>query len=1165
VKLRRLEIENYGLFSGAEFDFQDGFQLIFGANEAGKSTLLQAIREVLFGFPTRTPYAFASHAGEMAATAALDMNDGTQLRYRRRKGRKNEVVGKTEPAGHDLDAAALSRLLGGANLELYEQVFGFSLAELASGEKSLQQANLNEALYGGGLGGLANFQKVQSDLKDESDGLFTVRGTTKTVNRLLKRIKDTTAEQRKATIKPTDYKKQVAACDDLRDRVEHLRASLEELQTRETHLQRIANSLTPWLQLRAARQKLAEMDVPEGFPPDAADQLARHKTRRDELTDELAALEQDLEDKSGELDQTQLNPELVTAEVQIRSLNQQLGEIAGFRRDAPAREGESNAIKSQVLTKLRELNPDWDHSHLERFRTSLDQRQSVEQLADQWSKLTRRRAELAARRPDLEDDISRYRERLAELQDTETPERLEEIVEAEAGYKTNLSSQDQLQKESDRLTREARKLIDRLNGPLQTQLDFAEHLPVPLEASVVESQRRCDDAKEAVRLSKDAVDQASRELWERQQELDQLDAREPVPDRQQLMEQRDRRNQGWGIIRRKYVEAEPVEDGEVAAWTGSETASLADEYEQAVSRADAVADERQDKAQSAAQHDQLTRAVARLGERVEEAKSQLAESETAADAVQAEWTALWDVCPFQPLTPDAMLQWLRQYDELEKKQERLADVAQEQSRLQEEIDSFETQLRSEFPESTDTAKQLLTRARKAVKTAHDNETRRQTYEDELKKNAKELERLEEEFGKLEDQEAAWQERWKAVLAEFGFPTSWDVGVATKILSGLSEARSEYEVTTSLDERIRAMEGGIRDFEQMVAELCQALASDLADRPPEFAVEQLGQRLETARQSHQTHKRLTGEIDKLAKRVEAKQSQLKDAKANIQALFTTANVESEARFQQLADEARQKGEFEQIASDAERELDIHRSTEPEDEFQAELEQADADSIAVERRRLEEEIKTAKAAHDALFEEKALADKARIDMEAASEAAGLAMDLESARSELVTAVDRWAPLVLAQALMRRAIDRFEREHQPAMLGEVERLFRQLTLERYVGIERKLDEQGTLMVVEQNGNRKEPAALSTGTREQLYLAIRLAYIAHYCRDAEPLPIVMDDVLVNFDDDRAEQTLVVLQEIAANVQILFLTCHQHVVQLVQRIRPDSATTTLDSGTALK
>jgi uncharacterized protein YhaN len=78
-----------------------------------------------------------------------------------------------------------------------------------------------------------------------------------------------------------------------------------------------------------------------------------------------------------------------------------------------------------------------------------------------------------------------------------------------------------------------------------------------------------------------------------------------------------------------------------------------------------------------------------------------------------------------------------------------------------------------------------------------------------------------------------------------------------------------------------------------------------------------------------------------------------------------------------------------------------------------------------------------------------------------------------------------------------------------------------------------------------------LSTGTREQLYLAIRLAYIRHYCREAEPLPIVMDDVLVNFDDRRAKQTMEVLAEVAAEVQIIFLTCHNHMVDLAAEAIP--------------
>lgn len=99
---------------------------------------------------------------------------------------------------------------------------------------------------------------------------------------------------------------------------------------------------------------------------------------------------------------------------------------------------------------------------------------------------------------------------------------------------------------------------------------------------------------------------------------------------------------------------------------------------------------------------------------------------------------------------------------------------------------------------------------------------------------------------------------------------------------------------------------------------------------------------------------------------------------------------------------------------------------------------------------------------------------------------------------------------------------------MLSEVSRLFHKMTLGRYVGIRRKLDERGTLLLEQQDGEMKEPHQLSTGTREQLYLAIRLAYVLEYCQRAEPLPLVMDDVLVNFDDERKINTLDVLLEIA-------------------------------------
>jgi uncharacterized protein YhaN len=65
-------------------------------------------------------------------------------------------------------------------------------------------------------------------------------------------------------------------------------------------------------------------------------------------------------------------------------------------------------------------------------------------------------------------------------------------------------------------------------------------------------------------------------------------------------------------------------------------------------------------------------------------------------------------------------------------------------------------------------------------------------------------------------------------------------------------------------------------------------------------------------------------------------------------------------------------------------------------------------------------------------------------------------------------------------------------------------------------------------------------------------LGYVLHYCRQAEPLPIVMDDVLVNFDDDRSRATLEALRDVSREVQVFFFTGQQHFVDLIGDVFPD-------------
>ncbi len=77
---------------------------------------------------------------------------------------------------------------------------------------------------------------------------------------------------------------------------------------------------------------------------------------------------------------------------------------------------------------------------------------------------------------------------------------------------------------------------------------------------------------------------------------------------------------------------------------------------------------------------------------------------------------------------------------------------------------------------------------------------------------------------------------------------------------------------------------------------------------------------------------------------------------------------------------------------------------------------------------------------------------------------------------------------------------------------------------------------------------AKMSDGTADQLYLALRLANLEHWLSNHEPIPFVVDDILLNFDDERTAAALRCLAELAHKMQVVLFTHHRHVVALAQR-----------------
>ena len=1171
MKLRTLEIEHFGDFSGQTLEFDPSFSLVFGPNEAGKSTLLQLIRELLFGFkPLQNPFVFDEHTGELAATAAFDMSDGRQLRFRRRKGKKNEVVGSVEPAGHEIDAAALSGLLGGASKELYEQVFGFSLRELTEADESLKRANLTEALYGSGLGGLAHFQRVQTELQSEADGLFTSRGRSKQlIHKLLGEIKEQSKELKVQTVKPRDFEQLVQEAKEAAGIVELQRQQREKLQGRKTHLDRLTNAIAPWLRQCHAARELTQLTVPDEFPTDGGEQFSRLKIRQTEVADELTSIEQELTEESEQLTSLRLAPRLLANELTIRNLAQQITEIAGFRRDVPDLKKESALIKSRVLAQLRSFSPDWDHNHLERFRTTLAQRETIDRLEAELENRQRQKTEASAERRAVLSDIKALEKQLAPVTVDDVPDGLVSMLERAPGYQRDRERLGELRDQLADGSETLQTLVSKLNSPLRAALDEDDDLRMPLPATVTEFRERFKQSEKEVAEAARRLKSAQQEQQQKQEQLTLLDARAAVPDREQLVASRDNREVGWRLVRDRLLGANKSNDEAIKTWITRDGGNaekhlpqaLATAYELAVAAADALADERQDKAEQAAACDQLKYELNRLAERTAADERAIEFQRQQHAQLVLEWESLWSDCPFTPLSPSAMLDWLSVYEELVEVRSKRRQLTLRADTLQGKVSEFEAGLAAAFPTSSKTPSQQLVLAKERHEAARDAMVRRHAYEEQLPQKQETLQSLDARLAAFDFEHREWQSRWETLLDQFEFPREWDVHLASKILGGLVEARNEWDKAFDLDKRISDMTSGIETFASAVEALCRELAPDLVDFVPEVAMKELQSQLDTAKIAYKDNERLQATCSKLDKRQAAKKEQIDKIDADLRNLLVSAGSASEAEFEQVAVAAKRRSELSAICREAVGEINAIRQTEDAEKFHLELQNANVDSMEDEQRRLGQELRKAEAEFDAAFKKSTLLDEQLKQLDGASRAADLGLELESTRSQLASAVDRWAPLVLAQALMRHSIKKFEREHQPAMLAEVERLLQRMTLGRYAGIERKLDEHGTLLVVDEVGKRKEPHQLSTGTREQLFLAIRLAYIHHYCQDAEPLPIVMDDVLVNFDAERVKQTLRVLAEFSERVQIIFLTCHQHMVEAVREVVPSCQPSILPGG----
>ena len=153
-----------------------------------------------------------------------------------------------------------------------------------------------------------------------------------------------------------------------------------------------------------------------------------------------------------------------------------------------------------------------------------------------------------------------------------------------------------------------------------------------------------------------------------------------------------------------------------------------------------------------------------------------------------------------------------------------------------------------------------------------------------------------------------------------------------------------------------------------------------------------------------------------------------------------------------------------------------------------------------------------------------------------------------------IHEWRRARLAHSLVATTLDRYVEEHQPRVLAEASRLFAAVTGGRYERVVRQGDGD-ELTILRRDGAAKPTIDLSRGTAEQLYLCLRLSLAAEFAQRGAALPLIMDDVLVDFDPGRAAAMAAVLADFSRERQILLFTCHPDTRDLIVEVAGDRAT----------
>ena len=444
---------------------------------------------------------------------------------------------------------------------------------------------------------------------------------------------------------------------------------------------------------------------------------------------------------------------------------------------------------------------------------------------------------------------------------------------------------------------------------------------------------------------------------------------------------------------------------------------------------------------------------------------------------------------------------------------------------------------------------MLESALETSKAVAELDERRESLRGRLKELESERDAAGERVRECDRELGSVREELALLIESIGLDPGYDPDVALRALDCFARIREAVVEKEGLDRRVKELETSIDEFTRqahgLLVSLGRGVEGDLADE-----VGSLVSEYKNAMENERICRELSCDIDVLSNRLSEVRTQISRQEEQIERILDESGAVSEEDFLSLVDHfERARALKEQIAG-----IEAQMSALGMDPSALDKQLSGISKEELERRleRLRSEVDALYMERDAQIEGAARARERLESLRSSEVAGGLLQEIEDKKAALRGEILKWARLETASLLLDRARTKYERERQPVVVRSASDYFNNFTSGAYRGLYYPIEGHGPV-VVRDDGVELTPGHLSRGTREQLYLALRFAFVESY-KGARGLPVIMDEVLVNFDEVRARKTVESMKRLGSFRQIFYFTCHKSTVELMKEALPGAS-----------